>query len=244
MDDGLKSVSVLFCCMGNICRSPTAEAVFRHQVNSANRIEGANLAQSFRIDSAETHAYHVGHPPDHRRQAAAAVRGYQMENLRARKVEGLEFVEFDFVLAMDRMNIAELRRIAPDEQTAQTGTADGFQRNPVRHGSARPLLWPVEGLRTCPGNDRRGVCRVTARHKKGAWQDAKLPLTRARCGFRRCRHPMMSSCRFPPAGGVRPRRASAENAAWTFSPDAHSLVQGHVAQILTGFQSSPSQMAN
>ncbi len=116
MDDGLKSVSVLFCCMGNICRSPTSEAVFRHQVTSASRIGGANLAQSFRIDSAGTHAYHVGHPPDHRSQAAAAVRGYQMENLRARKVERLDFVEFDYVLAMDRMNIEELRRIAPDEQ--------------------------------------------------------------------------------------------------------------------------------
>jgi protein-tyrosine phosphatase len=100
-------VSVLFVCMGNICRSPTAHGVFRALV----RAEG--LAEQIVIDSAGTHAYHVGNPPDRRAQETALRRGVDLGDLTARRVESEDFVTFDYVLAMDRDNYAALREICP-----------------------------------------------------------------------------------------------------------------------------------
>ena len=105
------TVSVLFVCMGNICRSPTAEGVFVRKVHEAG------LQQQIRIDSAGTHAYHVGNPPDERMQRAALRRGYDLSALRARKVEVQDFTRFDYVLAMDEDNLAILQRLH-----TQTGT--------------------------------------------------------------------------------------------------------------------------
>jgi protein-tyrosine phosphatase len=102
-------ISVLFCCMGNICRSPTAEAVFKHAVVNAK------LSDTIACDSAGTHGYHVGDPPDERAQEAALRRGYDMSNLRARQVSVKDFAEFDFVLAMDRHNLALLTEQCPPE---------------------------------------------------------------------------------------------------------------------------------
>ena len=98
---------VLFVCMGNICRSPTAEGVFRAFV--------AREAPSWsvRIDSAGTHAYHVGEPPDRRSSAAAARRGYDLSRLRARQVVREDFHRFDLLLAMDDDNLEILRALAP-----------------------------------------------------------------------------------------------------------------------------------
>ena len=109
MRDGDESVSVLFCCMGNICRSPTAEGVFHRQVVAAG------LQDRIRIDSAGTHDYHIGHAPDPRSQAAAAARGYELGHLRARLVALHDFAGFDYILAMDKDNLAALRRAAPAE---------------------------------------------------------------------------------------------------------------------------------
>ncbi len=100
-------VSLLFVCMGNICRSPTAEAVFRY------RIEEAGLLDQVEIDSAGTHAYHIGNPPDQRSQVAAMRRGYRMDDLRARRVDAGDIERFDYVLAMDLDNLEILRRLAP-----------------------------------------------------------------------------------------------------------------------------------
>ena len=100
---------VLFVCTGNICRSPTAEGVFRRAV------ESAGLEQKILIDSAGTHDYHVGHPPDRRTQLAAVQRGYDLAGLRARQVTRKDFVEFDYIVAMDRDNLSELRRLAPPQ---------------------------------------------------------------------------------------------------------------------------------
>jgi len=102
-------VRVLFVCLGNICRSPTAEGVFRALVES----EG--LAANIDIDSAGTHAYHVGEGPDPRTQSAAADRGIDLSQLRGRRATDKDIEEFDYVLAMDRDNYANLVRIAPDQ---------------------------------------------------------------------------------------------------------------------------------
>jgi protein-tyrosine phosphatase len=95
--------------MGNICRSPTAEAVFRKLVID----EG--LEAHIQIDSAGTHAYHIGNPPDARSTETALRRGYQMDVLRARQVTQADIQAFDYVLAMDRDNAAILRQLAPAE---------------------------------------------------------------------------------------------------------------------------------
>ena len=98
---------VLFVCMGNICRSPTAEGVFRHLV------EGQGLRGRIMVDSAGTHAYHVGQPPDTRAQAAASRRGIDLSRQRARKANSGDFKRFDYVLAMDRDNYTDLTSICP-----------------------------------------------------------------------------------------------------------------------------------
>jgi protein-tyrosine phosphatase len=100
-------IKVLFVCTGNICRSPTAEGVFRALVAAAG------LADRIATDSAGTHAYHVGEPPDLRSAATAARRGIVLDDLRARKVRGGDFDEFDLVLAMDRGHLQSLRQLCP-----------------------------------------------------------------------------------------------------------------------------------
>ncbi len=98
---------VLFVCTGNICRSPTAEGVFRKFVIDAG------LSKLILADSAGTYGYHVDEPPDPRTQAAAARRGYDLSSLRARRFERQDFHRFDWVLAMDRDNHSILARMAP-----------------------------------------------------------------------------------------------------------------------------------
>ncbi len=100
-------IKVLFVCMGNICRSPTAEGVFRHKV------ETAGLQQKIFIDSAGTHAYHVGNPPDERAQSAALKRSIDLSSQRARQVRSDDFSAFDYVIAMDKSNMSDLLSICP-----------------------------------------------------------------------------------------------------------------------------------
>ena len=98
-------VGVVFVCMGNICRSPTAEGVFRHHVMQQNMHDVIN------IDSAGTHAYHIGEQPDSRSQATARSRGVDLSSQSARKVQGNDFERFDYVIAMDRSNYEILRSL-------------------------------------------------------------------------------------------------------------------------------------
>jgi low molecular weight protein-tyrosine phosphatase len=105
-----RTVRVLFVCTGNICRSPTAEGIFLKLVRDAG-VEHLAVA-----DSAGTHGYHVGEPPDERTCRAATGRGYDLSTLRARKFERSDFHEFDLVLAMDRDNHAHLARLAPPSE--------------------------------------------------------------------------------------------------------------------------------
>jgi protein-tyrosine phosphatase len=102
-----RPTSILFVCMGNICRSPTAEGVFRHEVRHHR------LTDRFLIDSAGTHGYHVGSPPDDRAIAHAAKRGYDLRQLRARPVTAEDFDNFDIILAMDHTNLRHLKTLAP-----------------------------------------------------------------------------------------------------------------------------------
>lgn len=102
-------VGVLFVCLGNICRSPTADAVF------ACKMRALGLQQRVRVDSAGTGDWHVGRPPDARAQRHAARRGYDLSALRARQVVAEDFRQFEFVLAMDRSNLADLQRIRPED---------------------------------------------------------------------------------------------------------------------------------
>ena len=116
-------IKVLFVCMGNICRSPTAEGVFRNQV------EQAGLHKQFHIDSAGTHDYHIGKPPDGRAQTAAEKRGYNLSRLRGRQVEVQDFSEFDFILAMDMDNLSRLQARCPDQHAHKLGLLMEYSKN-------------------------------------------------------------------------------------------------------------------
>ena len=105
----MEKIKVLFVCMGNICRSPTAEGVFTKIVAEKN------LMSRFTIDSAGTHAYHVGNPPDYRAQEAALKRGVELQHLRARKVHSSDFEYFDYLLVMDDDNYAIVSNDCPRE---------------------------------------------------------------------------------------------------------------------------------
>ncbi len=105
-------VSVLFVCLGNICRSPTAEGVMRALVREAG------LQERIELDSAGTGGWHVGDSPDARATEAAGRRGIALEGA-ARKVRLGDFEEFDLILAMDASNLRDLRQMAPDEQARQ-----------------------------------------------------------------------------------------------------------------------------
>lgn len=100
-------IRVLMVCLGNICRSPTAEAMLRRKVHEAG------LDGRIAVDSAGTSDYHVDSPPDRRAVAHGERRGLAMQQLRGRQVERADFDRFDFILAMDQDNLADLKRIRP-----------------------------------------------------------------------------------------------------------------------------------
>ncbi|MCW8157274.1 low molecular weight phosphotyrosine protein phosphatase [Stutzerimonas stutzeri] len=106
-------MKVLFVCMGNICRSPTAEGVFRQ------RVEQAGLSGRIEIDSAGTGGWHVGKAPDARACEAAGRRGYPLAALRARQVQPSDFERFDLILAMDHDNLARLQTLRPARGQAE-----------------------------------------------------------------------------------------------------------------------------
>ena len=99
--------SVLFVCMGNICRSPTADGVFQKKVLLAG------LSPAVKVDSAGTHNYHPGNPPDERSQSHAYLRGYDLSHLRARQIGDADYAAFDLILAMDWDNLALLQADCP-----------------------------------------------------------------------------------------------------------------------------------
>ena len=129
-------MKVLFVCTGNICRSPTAAGVFAHFVRQAG------LQGSIHVESAGTHDYHVGEPPDARAQDHAKQRGYDLSELRARQVRRKDFADFDLIVAMDRGHLEILQHNCPPEHQGKLrmllkgrdvpdpyyGGAEGFER--------------------------------------------------------------------------------------------------------------------
>lgn len=128
-------IKVLFVCMGNICRSPTAEGVFKSVV------EKAGLAGSITSDSAGTGDYHIGEAPDPRAQGAALGRGYDLSPLCARQVRSRDFSEFDYVLAMDEANLRQLQRLCPPEHAGKVKLFMDF----AGKGAAREVPDPYYG---------------------------------------------------------------------------------------------------
>lgn len=103
----MSETRVLFVCMGNICRSPTAHGVFEALVKDSG------VTERISVDSAGTHAYHVGEPPDLRSQATAQKNGIDLSNQRAQKVKPSDFEVFDYIIAMDSSNYQDLLSITP-----------------------------------------------------------------------------------------------------------------------------------
>jgi protein-tyrosine phosphatase len=137
-----RKFSVLMVCMGNICRSPTAEGVFRH------RVREAGLQEQVRIDSAGTHDYHVGSPPDERSRHHAGLRGYDLSGLRARQVHPLDFERFDLILAMDRENLALLEDDCPQEHRGKLRLLMEFAPEGLAEVVADPYYGGTRGFET------------------------------------------------------------------------------------------------
>lgn len=115
---------VLFVCLGNICRSPTAHGVF------ARMVADKKLTPPVAVDSCGTGAWHIGHAPDKRAVAEAAARGYDLSELRARQIRPQDFQEFDYILAMDRQNLAELNVLCPADYNGHLGLFLEFAGGP------------------------------------------------------------------------------------------------------------------
>lgn len=113
------SIGVLFVCLGNICRSPTAHGVFRECVTKLG------LSDAIFVDSCGTGAWHAGEPPDSRAVQAARARGYNLSDLRARQFHLNDFARFNYIFAMDGSNLSEINALKP---TAHDGVVDLFLR--------------------------------------------------------------------------------------------------------------------
>jgi len=133
-------IGIVFICMGNICRSPTAEAVFHRYV------EQAGLSEYIHIDSAGTHDYHVGDAPDARTLRAAKERGYDMSKLRGRQVEAADFSRFDYVLAMDEANLSILERLRPRDAQGHLGLFLEFAEQHDEREVPDPYYGGAEGF--------------------------------------------------------------------------------------------------
>lgn len=120
-------IKVLFVCLGNICRSPTAHGVFLKKINDQK------LDQHIYVDSAGTGDWHVGEQPDTRAIKAAAQRGYDLLPLRARQVQESDFVEFDYIMAMDGDNVRNLRSICPEQFQHKIQLLLDYGQHAVKH---------------------------------------------------------------------------------------------------------------
>ena len=137
-----KPLRVLMVCLGNICRSPTAEAMLRKKVREAG------LDERIEVDSAGTADYHVDSPPDRRAIAHGERRGLEMQQLRGRQVERADFDRFDFVLAMDEDNLMNLRRLRPHGSHAKVALLLSFATEAGTREVPDPYYGGTEGFET------------------------------------------------------------------------------------------------
>lgn len=137
----MNKVSVLFVCLGNICRSPTAQGVFEKFVDEAG------LQAKISVDSAGTSTWHIGAPPDSRSAAAALQAGYDISRLRGRKVVAEDFSNFDYVLAMDEANLVELEEIRPANFQGHLGLFLDFSADKEYREVPDPYHGTGEGFR-------------------------------------------------------------------------------------------------
>lgn len=136
----MESFSVLFVCMGNICRSPTAHGVFRH------RVLARSLAAQVRVESAGTHDHHSGRPPDDRAQAHAAQRGYDIADLRARQIRPADFERHDLILVMDGDNLARVLAQCPPPQQHKVRRLTEFCRQQRADAVPDPYFGGAQGF--------------------------------------------------------------------------------------------------
>jgi protein-tyrosine phosphatase len=137
-----RKYSVLMVCTGNICRSPTAEGVLRH------RVEQAGLADHVQIDSAGTHDYHVGSPPDERSSHHASLRGYDLTAQRARQVRAADFERFDLILAMDNGHMELLEEDCPPQHRQKLRRMMDFAPAGLADEVADPYYGGKDGFET------------------------------------------------------------------------------------------------
>ena len=138
----MRTIRVLFVCLGNICRSPTAHGVFQTMV------EKVNLAKFIDVDSAGTSGWHIGEPPDKRSSAEALKAGYDLRNLRGRQVQKSDFEVFDYILAMDRANLVELEEMRPENYSGHLGLFLEFSQDENYTEVPDPYYGGGEGFRT------------------------------------------------------------------------------------------------
>lgn len=153
-------IKVLFVCMGNICRSPTAHGIFEHLVD----IE--NLSSQIEVDSAGTHAYHVGEPPDRRAREIALKRGFDLAHLISRQVVDNDFAYYDYVLAMDNDNFEILVQSCPEELRDKISLFLNFADNYPLSEVPDPYYGGVKGF--------ENVFDMVTIASKGLLEDIKL----------------------------------------------------------------------
>ena len=119
----MRNVSVLFVCLGNICRSPTAHGVFEQMVSEAG------LQQYITVDSCGTGDWHIGHSPDKRSASAALSRGYDLSHLRSRQINANDFNQFDYILVMDQQNLIDVQAMCPSDFTGKLGLFLDYANN-------------------------------------------------------------------------------------------------------------------
>ena len=134
------TTKVLFVCLGNICRSPTAHGVFEHLLAQHG------LSQVVEVDSCGTGDWHVGDAPDRRATLEAGKRGYDLSPLRARQFHAGDFLHFNYILGMDRMNLAELQALCPDSYSGHLGLFLPFALDPIAEEVPDPYYGGAEGF--------------------------------------------------------------------------------------------------